>query len=243
MTKIAHISDLHVGFAEFREDLLLKAIREINEDKPSAVIITGDLTDQGYYREFIKAKEYIDLIEPPKIIVPGNHDARNIGDDVFEELFNQRYGTLILKDEAIKIIALDSSEPDLGHGKIGRIQTKFMKKEIEDAKDKGLFIIIALHHHIISIPNTGRERNILSDAGDILLTLIQNNVNLVLSGHKHVPHAWKMNNTIFATAGTVSSLKLRGNTQPSYNVIDIDNQYIDISLHNSDGSIEKLRHP
>lgn len=243
MTKIVHISDLHVGFAEFQEDLLLKAIKEINETQPSAVIITGDLTDQGYYREFIKAKEYIDLIEPPKIVVPGNHDARNIGDEVFEELFNRRYGTLLLKDEAIKIIALDSSEPDLGHGKIGRIQTKYMKKEIEDAKDKGLFIIIALHHHIISIPNTGRERNILSDAGDILLTLIQNNVNLVLSGHKHVPHAWKLNNTIFATAGTVSSLKLRGNTQPSYNVIDIDNQYIDISLHNADGSIEKLRHP
>ena len=114
---------------------------------------------------------------------------------------------------------------------------------VADAKEKGLFIIIVLHHHIISIPNTGRERNILSDAGDILLTILENNVNLVLSGHKHVPHAWKMNNTLFATAGTVSSMKLRGNTCPSYNVIDINNQYIEIMLHNSNGTIKPLRHP
>ena len=114
---------------------------------------------------------------------------------------------------------------------------------LPETDEKGLFIIIVLHHHIISIPNTGRERNILSDAGDILLTILENNVNLVLSGHKHVPHAWKMNNTLFATAGTVSSMKLRGNTCPSYNVIDINNQYIEIMLHNSNGTIKPLRHP
>lgn len=243
MTTIVHISDLHTGYTQFREDLLLQAIDEINEMKPSAVIITGDLTDHGFYREFVEAKKYIDMIEPTKIIVPGNHDARNIGDEVFEDLFGERYGTLELKEEAIKIIGLDSSEPDLGHGKIGRLQKKFMEEEIADAKERGLFIIIALHHHIISIPNTGRERNILSDAGDILLALLKNDVNLVLSGHKHVPHLWKMKNTIFSTAGTVSSMKLRGNTCPSYNIIEIDNQYVEITQHNSDGTEKELTQP
>ena len=49
------------------------------------MLISGDLTDQGFYREFIEAKEYIDLIQPKTLKVPGNHDARNIGDTVFEE--------------------------------------------------------------------------------------------------------------------------------------------------------------
>ncbi len=243
MTLLVHMSDLHVGYAEFREDILLKSINEINEMKPDAVIVTGDLTEEGYYREFIQAKEYLDLIEAPMIAVPGNHDARNIGDDTFEQLFENRYGVLELKEEAIKIIALDSSVPDQGHGKIGRLQKRFMEQEIRDANERGLFIIIALHHHIISVPHTGRERNILSDAGDILLFLIENNVNLVLSGHKHVPHVWKLNNTSFATAGTVSSMKLRGNTNPSYNVIEIENQYVEITLHDSDGSKRKLQPP
>ena len=237
------MSDLHIGFANFREDILLNTINKINKLNPEAVVISGDITDNGYYREFVKVKEYLDLLIPPTIVIPGNHDARNIGDEVFEEIIGDRYSTLDLEESNIKIIGLDSSEPDLDHGKIGRLQKRFLEREIKDAEDRNMFIIITVHHHIISIPNTGRERNVLSDAGDILLLLLNNNVNLVLSGHKHVPHVWKMNNTIFSTAGTVSSMKLRGNTHPSYNIIDINDDKVQITLVNNDGSTEVLTPP
>jgi len=243
MTKIVHISDLHIGFAQFREDILLNTINKINKLNPEAVVISGDITENGYYREFVKVKEYIDLIIPPTIVVPGNHDARNIGDEVFEDIIGNRYSTLELEDANIKIIGLDSSEPDLDHGKIGRLQKRFLEKEIKDAKERNMFIIITVHHHIISIPNTGRERNVLSDAGDILLLLLNNDVNLVLSGHKHVHHVWKMNNTLFSTSGTVSSMKLRGNTHPSYNIVEIDGDDIKITLCNYDGTTEVLTPP
>lgn len=243
MTVIVHMSDLHVGYLQFKEDILLSTIEKINKLKPAAVVISGDLTNQGYYREYVKAKEYLDLIIPPTIVVPGNHDARNTGNDVFEDLIGKRYSSIDLDNEKIKIIGLDSSEPDLGHGKIGRLQKRFMEKEIEDAEDKGYFIIITFHHHIISVPNTGRERNVLSDAGDILLTLLENDVNLVLSGHKHVPHVWKMKNTIFVTAGTVSSMKLRGNTHPSFNIIEIEEDDVTITLNNYDGTKKELTPP
>jgi 3',5'-cyclic AMP phosphodiesterase CpdA len=243
MTKIVHISDIHAGFTEFREDILLKAINKINKLDPDAVVISGDITENGYYREFVKVKEYIDLIDSPKIVIPGNHDARNIGDEVFEEIIGNRDSTLELKDSNIKIIGLDSSVPDLGHGKIGRSQKKFLEAELKDAKDRNMFTIVTVHHHIISVPNTGRERNVLSDAGDILLLLLQNNIKLVLSGHKHVPHVWKMNDTLFVTAGTVSSMKLRGNTQPSFNLIDIKDDEVKITLYNYDGTNRELTPP
>ena len=35
-------------------------------------------------------------------------------------------------------------------------------------------------------------------------------VNLVLSGHKHVPYAWRLENIFVVNAGTVSSLRLGG---------------------------------
>ena len=241
MTVIVHMSDLHIGFSEFREDILLNTINHVNNLNPDAVIISGDLTDHGYYNEFVKAKEYVSLIIPPTLIVPGNHDARNLGDEVFEEVIGHRHNVIELEDSKIKIIGLNSSEPDLDHGKIGRLQKQYMENQIADAKEKGYFIIITFHHHIISIPNTGRERNVLSDAGDILYTLIDNNVNLVLSGHKHVPHVWKMNNTIIATTGTVSSMKLRGKSYPSFNVITIsdDNKKVKIVLNKLEGTVEE----
>ena len=78
---------------------------------------------------------------------------------------------------------------------------------------------MALHHHVIPIPKTGRERNVLTDAGDVLKTLTDHEVDLVLAGHKHVPNIWKMNNTLFVNAGSLSSNKLRGDDKNSYNVL------------------------
>jgi 3',5'-cyclic AMP phosphodiesterase CpdA len=235
MAVVAHISDLHVGALAFRPELLVKVINEVNEMNPDVTILTGDLTENGYYMEFEKVAEYIDTIDTPLLAIPGNHDARHVGDQCFSDIIKRRCITLDLKDKGIKVIGLDSSEPDLDYGKVGRAQQEFMEKELKEAQDHDLYKIIALHHHIIPVPKTGRERNVLSDAGDILQSIIDGCANLVLSGHKHMPHVWMMGETTFATAGTASSLKLRGKTFPSYNTINIDEDTIEIILRGTDG--------
>jgi len=243
MVKIVHLSDLHVGALAFKEELLMNAIDRINEMEPDVTIITGDLSENGYYSELTEATGFIKQIKSPNIVVPGNHDSRHLGNRCFEEIRKHRYGSITVKSnesQGIQVIGLDSSEPDLNSGKIGRSQQKYMENEIKIATDEGLFKIIALHHHIIPVPRTGRERNVLSDAGDILMSLIENNADLVLSGHKHVPHSWIVHETVFATAGTVSSMKLRGKDTPSFNSINIDDKYIEIFLESADGNTSPL---
>ncbi|MEG3224068.1 MAG: phosphohydrolase [Methanobacteriales archaeon Met13] len=240
MVYLAHISDLHVGSMDFREELILQAVDNINSAQPDATIVTGDLTENGYYTEFERVARYLDLIKSPMLVVPGNHDARHVGDNSFRDLIKGRYGTLEVKNKGIEVIGLDSTQPDLDYGKVGRYQEKWMIEELNKATEIGLYRIIALHHHIIPVPRTGRERNVLSDAGDILQSIVENQANLVLSGHKHIPHMRMVENTIFATAGTVSSLKLRGKEQPSYNTVDINDDYIEILLNSADGEIRSL---
>ena len=77
-----------------------------------------------------------------------------------------------------------------------------------------------LHHHLLPVPGTGRERNVVHDAGDTLETLQRADVHLVLSGHKHVPYAWRLENLFVVNAGTVSTTRLRGKTKPCYNLIE-----------------------
>ena len=86
-----------------------------------------------------------------------------------------------------------------------------------------------LHHHLLPVPGTGRERNIVYDAGDLLEVLLRCRVNLVLCGHKHVPYAWKLEDMFVVTAGTVSSLRLRGHTRPCYNIVEIGPERVAIS--------------
>jgi 3',5'-cyclic AMP phosphodiesterase CpdA len=239
MVLIVHISDFHVGSISFQEDLLLKSMDIINEMAPDVTIITGDLTENGYYMEMEQAADYIEMIKSPVMVVPGNHDARHVGDQCFRELIRERYGNLQILD-GLKIMGLDSSEPDLNYGKVGRAQQAWMEEELYDATQNDMQKIIALHHHIIPVPRTGRERNVLSDAGDILYSLIENDADIVLSGHKHVPHVWMVQNTAFATAGTVSSLKLRGQDPASFNTVNIDDDYIEILLNSADGKTNCL---
>jgi Icc protein len=236
MPFIAHVSDLHVGSLNFHEELLINAIDELNGMDPDVTIITGDITENGYYLEFQKALLYLDEIKSPILVVPGNHDARHVGDECFEELIKNRYGTLKDKKHGLKVIGLDSSEPDLDRGRVGRSQQNWMEMELVKADEENLYKIIALHHHIIPVPKTGRERNVLSDAGDILQSLMTGRADLVLSGHKHMPHVWMMEETAFITAGTVSSLKLRGKEVSSFNSLNIEEDFIEIILNRADGT-------
>lgn len=234
MTIIAHISDLHVSKADFDEDVFMQAVNEINDLQPDMIILTGDLTDRGYYVEFEQATRYLSLFEAPLFAVPGNHDSRNLGYQSFEELIGERSWKLTV-GENFTVIGLDSSSPDEDRGHIGTPQHMWLEHQLDECVINENFSIVALHHHVIPIPQTGRERNVLSDAGDILKTLTTHEVDLVLSGHKHVPNIWKINDTVVVNAGSLCSHKLRGKNKNSYIVYNISDEEIEIFLNNVGG--------
>ncbi|MDR0900421.1 MAG: metallophosphoesterase [Methanobrevibacter sp.] len=235
MTLIAHISDLHISKTTFDEAIFLKAVNQINDLNPDLIVLTGDITDQGYYADFVKAREFLDMFDSPLFAVSGNHDARNVGYEVFEQMIGE-LSWVLTKDDNLTIIGLDSSDPDIDRGHIGRPQQLWMEKELDKCNKDSKFSIVALHHHVIPVPKTGRERNVLSDAGDILQSLINKEVDIVMCGHKHVPHLWKMENTLFVNAGSLSSIKLRGKDKNSYNTYDINDKHIDVVLNRVNGN-------
>ena len=213
---IAQLSDLHCGSPHFVPTLLERAIVEVNELAPDLVIVSGDLTNEGFRQEFQTARDYLDRVECERmIVIPGNHDARNVGYVHFEDLFGERGGSLGV--DGVSVVAVDSTEPDLDHGTIGRGRYSW----IEESFDPTAFLrVFVLHHHLLPIPGTGRERNVVHDAGDTLECLQRADVHLVLSGHKHVPYAWRLENLFVVNAGTVSTTRLRGRTKPCYNLIE-----------------------
>jgi 3',5'-cyclic AMP phosphodiesterase CpdA len=98
--------------------------------------------------------------------------------------------------------------------------------------DKQVKKIVAMHHHLVAIPDTGYTNVVgISNAGDVLRTCLENNVDLVVCGHKHRPWIWDLGTMKIAYAGTVSSWRYRGVFEDTYNIIDIrDDNRIDIDL-------------
>ena len=222
---IAQISDVHCGGPYFVANLMERAITEVNDLDPDIVICSGDLTTFGFKQEFAQAKEYLDRIQCETfVVIPGNHDSRNVGYVHFEEMFGARNS--VVRVGGVTVVAVDSSEPDLDHGQIGRGRYRWIEEQF--AAEPSELKIFVLHHHLLPVPGTGRERNIVHDAGDALECLQRAGVNLVLSGHKHVPYAWRLEDMFIVNAGTVSSLRLRGNTRPCYNVIEVTDSHVDV---------------
>src|SRR5438132_352343 len=95
-----------------------RVIVELNELEPDAVVCTGDLTNEGYRQEYKNCIAYLSRIRAPVHIVPGNHDARNVGYVHFEELIGDRYWIRDIR--GVRVVGADSSEPDLNEVKISR---------------------------------------------------------------------------------------------------------------------------
>jgi len=237
--KIAHISDLHVTSPYFVKEYGETVIGRVNELSPDLLIITGDLTQDGHLHEFEIAKEFVDRFEvEDKVIVMGNHYARNLGYEIFEELIGTRYP--FHETDEVAIFGIDSTVPDMDDGHVGR---EYYDIILERLKDRDKIRILALHHHLIPIPGTGRERHIPVDSGDVLKLIRELDIDLVLSGHKHLPWVWKFEDTHFVTAGTSCTRRLKGKSHPSFNIISIDEGHISIEEINvaNDDRREVLR--
>jgi len=217
--KLVHISDIHITGKYFRKDWGEKVIDMVNGVSPDVIAITGDITDFGHSYEYDIAEKYINSFRAKStIVIPGNHDSRNGGYLIFEEMFGTRFP--YFENEFVKILGVDSSEPDIDDGHIGRANYPLIRDKL---KGDNRLKILLLHHHLIPIPGTGRERNIPVDAGDVLKLCQDIPINFVLSGHKHLAWIWKMENTFFITAGTATTTRLKGRSYPSFNILEIKN--------------------
>jgi 3',5'-cyclic AMP phosphodiesterase CpdA len=235
--EIVQLSDIHVG-SQFREEVFKKVIDEINLLKPDAVVITGDLTNEGLVEQYEKCKKMISQINVEKIIaISGNHDYRNTGYLLFKKYFPFKTENDLGND--VILITLNSTRPDRDDGEVGHKQTLWLEHTLKKYENK--FKIVAMHHHLIGIPDTGSDRLTVIDAGDVLRAVLDSNVSLVLCGHKHRPWLWDFNTLSIANAGTTSSERVRGFFENSYNIVNIENGTFRVDLKIVGGKRTPLR--
>ncbi|HEX9417190.1 MAG TPA: metallophosphoesterase [Gaiellaceae bacterium] len=244
--RIAQLSDIHMGGPlSLPAETLEATLERVRAIDPDVVVLAGDLTTAGYEWEYEQAAAWIEQIEFPKVIIPGNHDARNVGYVHFERFFGEPYSRFRtafdperaerLQATGFTIVGLDSSEPDVNEGRIGRDRYPWIREQFDEPND---IRIVTVHHHLVPIPGTGRERNIVLDAADVLLTLTSLDIDIVLSGHKHVPYFWGLNGMLICNSGTAGTRRIRAMSPPSWNELQVDASTIKIFVHYLDGRRE-----
>jgi 3',5'-cyclic-AMP phosphodiesterase len=223
--QLVQLSDIHVG-SFFKQQVFDTVVEEVNKLKPDTIIITGDVTDERLLFQFEYVHTQIKKFTCSNIIVlAGNHDYRHTGYLVFKKFFPPSKQQIYEFDDSV-IITLGTARPDRDEGEVGYRQILWMESTLgkynnNDDNCKKKINIIAMHHHLIGIPDTGTDKIIVVDAGDTLRACLQSNVDLVICGHKHRPWLWNLGGLQIAYADTTSSERYRGLFENTYNIMNI----------------------
>jgi 3',5'-cyclic-AMP phosphodiesterase len=227
LTVLVQISDIHIG-SLYDQSAFDKVVQEVNMLGPDAVVVTGDITDEGILPQFEHANtELKRFVCQDLIVIPGNHDYRHTGYLLFKKFFPTKQ---IYEMDDVILVTLGTARPDRDEGEVGFRQLSWMQKTIESFEGERKKLVIAMHHHLIGIPDTGTDKIIILDAGDTLRACLASHVDLVLCGHKHRPWTWKLGDLQIAYAGTASSSRFRGFFKNSYNIIEIKNEEMNLTL-------------
>jgi len=119
---VAQISDTHIlaqdsdqPVAELRAECLRQAVADINEQRPDAVIFTGDTTQHGRPEEYRRLRELLGPLAAPLYLVPGNRDDNDALRTAFGDhpRLPKKGEFLHYTVEAypVRLIAIDSTSP------------------------------------------------------------------------------------------------------------------------------------
>ena len=234
MRTIAHISDLHFPLVDPR--VMASLAKTINNAAPHLVVVSGDLTQRARRSQFIAAAAFLKTLQPPVLVVPGNHDVpmfniparlitpfagyrKYIAEDlepVFEDAEMLVVGlnsvrTVLFSDEG----RLNVGQADRGAARLKRAAAGVMK--------------IIVTHHPFDVPQGEPQDKMIGRSRMAMERLAHVGADIFLAGHLHVSHVGGTatryhiagHSALLVQAGTMSTRE-RGEPN-SFNFIRIAN--------------------
>lgn len=164
-----------------------------------AILLTGDLANDEFDNSYARLADMAVRWETPLLAVPGNHDDG----EALRAAFNAvpLAGKNILDVGNWRIVALDSQVPGAVHGTL----SGSMRVMLEDsaATSEGRHLLVALHHHPVSLGSDWLEPIGLHDAPEFRATLTRLGVRACVFGHAH--QAWESEDNGVRYFGTPST--------------------------------------
>ena len=243
MRTLVHLSDLHFGrIDEATVEPLAQTVAAL---KPEVVVVSGDLTQRARSEQFKEAREFLDTLPSPQIIVPGNHDVPlyNLFARFLQPLDKyRRYITEDLEpfysDEEIAVLGINTARSlTIKDGRINVEQVEKIRGRLCPFRDEVTKIIVT--HHPFDLPEGHqREEDLVGRAQLAMEALAACGADLLLSGHLHLGrtgHTAKRyqisgHSALVVQAGTATSTRGRGEAN-SFNVIRIQHPHINVERH------------
>ncbi|MDY0039162.1 MAG: metallophosphoesterase family protein [Desulforhabdus sp.] len=241
MRRVAHLSDLHFNTIDLHvaEGLL----SDLEDLQPDLVVVSGDLTQRARRRQFQAARNYLQRIPFPQLVVPGNHDIPLF--DIVRRFLAplERYKKYITPDlspeyidEEIAFFGINTTRPlSWKNGGISVDQIHHLQRRLCAFPDRLLKAVVA--HHPFTPPIASPSTPLVKRAAGALSALEGCGIELLLAGHLHVSYSGNVHthyvtiqhNILAIQSGTAISTRRR--SQPNaYSFLTIDGSDLTLSV-------------
>jgi 3',5'-cyclic AMP phosphodiesterase CpdA len=229
-TRLFHISDVHFGVED--RAALDAVARAIADERPDALVCTGDLTQRAKHSEYARAAEWFASLGVPVVLEPGNHDMPYYNPwERFTDPF-RRYERLRaavpggFESSDVVLVPLRTTVSvqtrfPWSDGVIRRPALEATLAELAALEGDPRTIIVIAHHPLLGPREALRNPTI---GGDEAFTRIAAaGAHAVISGHVHVPFDEQRacGGQTMRTIGTGTlSTRLRHGAPASWRVIE-----------------------
>ena len=243
MRTLVQISDLHFGRIDpLLLDPLATAVIGL---APDVVVVSGDLTQRARRAQFRAARDFLDRLPRPQIVVPGNHDVPLY--DVLRRFVAPlaRFRRYIepdlapfFRDDAIAVLGINTARSlTFKGGRINQDQVALVRQRFA-ALDPSIIRVLVTHHPF-ELPPDADEDDLVGRGAMAMQAFAECGVDVLLSGHLHRTHSGSTAlryriagyAALVVQAGTASSTRGRGEAN-AFNVIRIEPPRISVDAWN-----------
>jgi 3',5'-cyclic-AMP phosphodiesterase len=201
MTKIIIFTDLHlvpeggriIGLDPYAR--LLNGIRHVNRFHADAaqVVLMGDLAHCGDQPSYLRLRQILDQLEPPQLLMIGNHDHRPTFQEAFPEAIRDDNGFVqgvVDIDSRYRLVFLDTVNQPLRHslsehaGHLCRKRLGWLADRMRTAGHRS--VVIFMHHPPHATGFVGMDALRLGNEAEFYrLLATAGNVRHIFAGHVH----------------------------------------------------------
>lgn len=226
--RILHLSDTHLdrsgGPDADGADGIAALCRLLGElghlGDLDAVVVTGDVADDGSYEAYTRARELLSSYAGRRganvFYATGNHDDRTafaevLGsghvqpDAVYEGAVGERAGATTI--DGWRLITLDTLVPGKGYGRLDGDQLHWLSELLATPAARGT--VLAFHHPPVALDVDVQQALGLRNSAELAETIRGTDVQLILCGHFHLQILAHLEQaTVWVTPGVVSRIDL-----------------------------------
>jgi Icc protein len=214
---LVQLTDFHIrplGMAAYRTAetnmLTERALRALGhlKAKPDAIVISGDLTDNGLGTEYqILADMLRRLISLPVYVIPGNHDRREVLKTELAHLpgvtEHPHFVQYAIDDHEVRLVMLDTVIPGSSAGELCADRLAWLDATLAAAPSKPT--IVVMHHPPFACGIGHMDGINLRNADEFAAVIAKHKqVRRILCGHHHRPINAQVAHTIASVSPSVA---------------------------------------